>query len=208
MHEVHGREGNTTMNRSCKNNPVLGSQIGLSGLILLGALTWHAEAAIGMKDSSAFPNKYEMNNAAEGVDPDASTASWDRFSGGSPSPTASLSGGLLNIDSSANVGQGRWWQTTSTLGNDAVGATIETRLRINSGIASAGYGDSVFQVWLGDSNHLGHLVVGTMNTYWYVGSSISSTLSTLANNDGFHTFRVYEDASSTTYNVARDDVVI
>lgn len=188
------------------NHSLLQRRVGLA-IIVMAAMTFDADAVISNKESIDFNFKYEMDNVAQGVDPNASTTAWGRFGGGSPSPSASLSGGLLNIDSSANVGQSRWWETPTTLGNNSLGATIEIRLRINSAIGS-GTSDQVMQLWLGESNDLGHLVIGASHTYWYVGSSLSSILNSQANNDGFHTFRIFEDSSTTLYNVMRDGIVI
>jgi hypothetical protein len=192
--------------KTSQNDVLAGWRIAL-GIISMAAMAWQVEATIGSKNSVDFNFKYEMDNVAQGVDPAASTSAWGRFAGGSPAPTASLSGGLLNINSSANVGQGLWWETPTTVGNNALGATIEVRLRINSSLGS-GTSDQVLQLWLGESNDLGHLAIGASHAYWYVGPTLHSILNSQANNDGFHDFRIYEDSSTTLYNVSRDGTTI
>ena len=182
-------------------------------LLVVALFALPGQRAFGVitpKPSDLFPNKYEMDNVAQGVDPNASTSQWTFFTNTTPS-SASLSGGSLNLNT--GIAAARRWTATSSASH-SVGSTIEIRLRVDSAsddqTAVPFAADRAFQLRLGDNNEAGILEIGLNHTYWRGSSAPSSTLTLNvdSNSDGMHVFRIAQDANSSLYSVWRDDELI
>jgi hypothetical protein len=179
-------------------------------LLVVVLFAFHEGRAFGaftLKDSSSFPKQFEMDNAAQGVDPNATTTEWTLFTNTTPT-SASLSGGFLNLSTGST--SARWWQTNGAL--NSVGSTIEVRLRVDSAVDDnvlcTGC-DRAFTLFFADNNDAGLLEIGLNHTYWRSSSTGAHVLlDSHSNSDGMHGFRIAQDANSNLYTVWRDAQVI
>jgi hypothetical protein len=124
--------------------------------------------------------------------------------------SASLSGGLLNLNPSNNVSTAGdaslWWQTNCC--QNSIGSTIESRIRVDTSVDSQSL-NRVTQLQLGDNADSGSLWIGLNDTRWFNNTVQGLVIDTQANSNTFHVFRIAQDANnSALYQVWRDDVQI
>lgn len=166
-----------------------------------------SHAVITPKDSSLFGAQYNMNNAAEGVDPAASTAHWTR-NGGFTSLV--LTNGTLAF--TTTEAQGLYYESQpaiwSSISDHTVGYTIEVRVRVDTEDDSSG--DRVFTLVAGDGGVVGSSTVNLIVGLNSLKLGTSTPDGSFVNNDAFHIYRIAHDPADASgeYRVWRDGVAL
>ena len=180
----------------------------LAGALAFGSAESLPAVIIGQMDSADFTYRYDFD---DGLRPDQSDAdgngtydfTW--FNNASPAGTATVTGGILTMETTVAAG-GNWFQGTTA--NEAwqvlaptieQGYTIEIRAKIFDTAFSRPL--SVMASPAGTADHA-YLSVNEHGQVWGIDGTILGDAS--SNMDAFHTFRVAQEPGASTYSVWRD----